>query len=261
VLLLAFLISPARAGFVSQTIRNDTTQANDLTVQFVRGAVTSVVLSTDAGKVTGKVATDGMSATFATGDISVGPGKEPILKFEKKDQTQQVEVATSSMWSFQGVDIGSITKVGSPMGILFNTSTGQATASFFDNETFAVTYSNIQMFSDNKIANLNIDQFDVPTGTQVTGLPVSITLQPGQSMTLSFGVVNPQGYELASADAAATGTPNDLFRIESAAAVPEPASLPLLVIGILGVFGCGLGIDSMKDDLRARGAGRPACRG
>jgi hypothetical protein len=100
-----------------------------------------------------------------------------------------------------------------------------------------LTYSNIQLFRNNDIANFSIDRFDVPTGTPVLGGPTSVTLEPGESVSLSFGKVEFGTYQFASADAAAAATPTDLFRVGAANAVPEVSTPLLLGCALAGLTG------------------------
>lgn len=85
---------------------------------------------------------------------------------------------------------------------------------------------------------LTIDDFDIPTGELVLGLPTSIVLGPGEtSELLSFGLVDPEKYILALADAAFTSTPEDLFNLANATIfVPLPSHLALLGIGLLTLW-------------------------
>ena len=144
-----------------------------------------------------------------------------------------------SWWTSNDVKLdNSLARIGGTPAITFD-ATG-AVATFFNPEAFSVTYSNIQLFKDNNLANFNggFAEFDMPTGTLVTGLPSSITLDPGQSRALAFGAIGAQGYELALANAAATSIPTDLYLVGTATILPEPSILTLAGTGALGVLGC-----------------------
>jgi len=79
------------------------------------------------------------------------------------------------------------------------------------------------------------DQYDIPTGQLVMGLPTSLTLDPGQSIDLSFGLIGPGGYELALANVAPASDPSDIYRVAAADvfSVPEPSTFVMSAIGIL----------------------------
>jgi hypothetical protein len=93
------------------------------------------------------------------------------------------------------------------------------------------------LYKTNDLSHYTLDLFDTPTGSFVAGLPSTITLGAGQSMTLSFGAVIPDSYQLALADAAAVSTPSDTYRVGVAAPLPEPSALALLGMGSLVLLG------------------------
>jgi hypothetical protein len=158
--------------------------------------------------------------------------------------TQGFETASKlsdTFWTLDGNPIKGafkFTVVGEPMEIAYNSNGHGATATLFDPESFSVVYSDIKPYKNNNLSNLTIDSYLTPTGSLVGGLPSTITLNPGDSMTLSFGTVDPSTYQLALANVAAASEPSNLFSVASALSVPEPSTLVLLVIGTLGVIGC-----------------------
>jgi hypothetical protein len=67
------------------------------------------------------------------------------------------------------------------------------------------------LYRNNDLTNFNIDDFDTPTGQLVTGIPVSIEVNPGETSLVSFGSFFPDTYELALADAAPLSDSSDTY--------------------------------------------------
>ena len=219
--------------FHRQTIKND------LPNQIVNDAEITVDKAVDAGRITnandtsktGRAVVNGTTLIFAQGLFG---NLETNLRAFVDIGPQDAKI-TGGQWTFDGVKKGAITTVGQPMQILFNSETKQAASVFFNPEEFAITYSNIMLFANNDLANLNLDQFLTPTGTLIA-TPSSITLAPGESIVFSFGVVSDSLYQLALAQVAPTSDPTDLFDVATAAQnVPEPTTVLLLATGLAGV--------------------------
>jgi hypothetical protein len=143
-------------------------------------------------------------------------------------------------WTADGVNVGNIVIVGATPRIGRNSPLSL----FLSNEeSFAVTYDSIQFFEGNDLLNFNLNDFAIPTGTLVSGLPSSITLQPGTStiIDLSGIVENPLTYLLATASFFPVGSPSEAASFSTAydyskeVCIPEPSSiLGVLSLGILG---------------------------
>jgi hypothetical protein len=236
-LLFGFLANETLAVQSRQTIKNDNAaDANDLKVEFQEGG--GKVTKVKIGDVPGAVDTDGHGASFAQGTISAaGGGGKLNLDYTVDPKTFLEFRGATSMWTHDGMNIGKVTLVGDPMSLAFNPLPGGATgavATFVNNDPFSITYSNIQLVANNNLANFNIDSFLIPTGTLVGGLPSTINVDPGNSVTLSFGPINPSTYQLAIAMVSQTGT-TDFFTVASADAVPEPSTWLLLASGVIAL--------------------------
>ncbi len=187
---------------------------------------------TAAGAVDASLASEALS--FAPNTFGIlNSGDKVDIDFAPAAQAGATGI-TFGTWTRDGIPVGLIGVRGAPMRIILNQTTNEASATFFNPESFSLTYSNIQLFANNSLANLNLDEFFIPTGTLVAG-PSTLTLAPGQSVTLSFGIVDLSLYQLALAQVFATSDPNDVFDVATAAAVPEPATLLLLGAGLAGV--------------------------
>jgi hypothetical protein len=200
--------------------------------------------SNSGSAVADSISADGTMATWNKGSFPGGmelsDGQKLQVFFMAPSLT--AVVPSKSRYTRDGRELGnSVVALGQAPNVFFAFNAllqPVAFAEFVNPESFPVMYSNIQLFRNNDIANLNLDQFLTPTGQPVTGLPTSLTLLPGQSSVLPFGVIDPSGYELAIADAAALTSPGDLFRFGTADAVPEPAGLILLATGVVTLIGC-----------------------
>jgi hypothetical protein len=206
--------------FISQEIKNGLTgtTVNDLRVKFTQplhkeaiGFTLPTLKKPDGtGQVMASaVSDDGLTATFNAGNVpggSIAPGAPVIVRFFAPEGTKVAKEA--SVWTVDSEAFAdSVAMVGQAPNLFF--SEGFAFAQFVNPEPFDVTYSEIQLFRDNSIANFNIDEFDIPTGELVAGIPSSITLGSGEiAELLPFGTVDPLKYQLALANAAAVSTPS-----------------------------------------------------
>jgi hypothetical protein len=144
----------------------------------------------------------------------------------------------NTYWTADGENVGEITVVGATPRISRNSP---LSLSLFNEESFSVTYDNIQVFEGNDLINFNLNNFATPTGTLVSGLPTSITLEPNTSTTidLSFIVEEPSTYVLATASFFPTSNPSEAASFSTAydfgeeECIPEPSS-------IIGVFSFGI---------------------
>jgi hypothetical protein len=99
-------------------------------------------------------------------DIDLGP-KDPTLKAPK--------ILMTSEWTEDGeiVSNGQTTIIGKPMRIKPDPPGDPGTVEFFSDDNLQIMYSNIQVYVNNNLANFNIDNFLTPTGSLVTGVPIS----------------------------------------------------------------------------------------
>jgi hypothetical protein len=227
-----------RADLLLQEIKNSTasTTASDLTLVFSQALLPNSPL-----KVTNQM---GMSTSFlapatttfviGVGSLpsTFGPGAVAMIKFSAPAGTTIDK--TKSFWtdSEGAMIINGLASFGAPPTILF--SNGLAFAEFTDTDDVPITYTDISLYANNDLTNFNIDQFDTPTGELVTGVPSAITLDPGDSVSIPFGPVSPNEYELALAEAAAVSNPSDTYSVGAGAApVPEPSTFALLGLALL----------------------------
>jgi len=234
----------ALAVLSEETIKNNidpSKPADDLDLRWTGGNVSNVKLILPDGTELTPSSSSLNSAHFDKFalDKTVPPGQKATVKYdaERQGTNPLPKIDKSSgdtFWTVGGTRFpNSVAFVGQPPALTFQGL--EAFATLVNPEPFALTYSNIQLFRDNDIANFTIDRFDIPTGTFVTGGPTSVTLEPGESISLSFGKVEFGNYQLASADAAAVATPTDLFRVTTANVVPEPSALFLLASSLAGL--------------------------
>ena len=218
-----------------QTIQNNNAEdANDLKLRLIDG-IASKVSRVTIGGVEGAVDADGRGAQFAQGTISAAKNGGKLNVDWQGDKGFAVNSLTSK-WTHDGNDIGPVKVVGKPMPLAFISQPGgsiEAFATFINPDPFPVTYSNIQLYRNNDLASFATDQFVTPTGELVSGLPSSIALNPGDSTTLSFGIIDASAYQLALAQVSETGT-TDFFSVASAA-VPEPSLILLVGVGLLAL--------------------------
>jgi hypothetical protein len=100
-------------------------------------------------------------------------------------------------------------------------------------------YSGISVWVNNNLTDYSIDQAFTPTGMLVSGLPNTITLNPGQTFEFSFGPAAALGYDLVLANVAVASDPTDLFGVGNATlAVPEPAPWFLVAAALFGIAIC-----------------------
>ncbi len=249
---LQFYSEGASAGPVMhrQTIKNDTNgDVNDLRLDFVPQTVKAKLWHTGSSVDTNNNDINEANERIESSDISLGNpswaqntfgtvsnGGFVDIDYETRSGRSGKLRPATSQWTLNGEDKGMVTVVGEPMRIALNSTSGEAFAVFINPEQFAITYSDIQLFANNDLANLTLDDFISPTGPLVTGLPSSIDLLPGESAALSFGIVDPISYQLARAFASETGT-TEFFSVASAAiAVPEPSTMALLGFGLAAFF-------------------------
>jgi hypothetical protein len=229
-----------RADMLLQEIKNSTESvtANDLTLVFTqaipRGTELKITNQQNMSMTFG-IASDSTKVEFTSNQLpsTFGPGALAKIKFEAPAKTMIDK--TKSFWTMDGaMIINGLASFGAPPTILF--SDGLAFAEFTDTDDVPIVYTQISLYANNDLMNFNIDQFDTPTGDLVTGIPLMLSLNPGDTVMLPFGSVLPDGYELALATAAPLSDPSDTFSVGSAALVPEPSMFPLLGLCFLAVM-------------------------
>lgn len=234
------------AGFLRQTIQNNTGQdVNDVRVTFDNQTREARLTTRTEPPRTqrGGLSSDLTQATFAQNTFGTLADKGKVdIDFDNSRTTiidNPASRITSGRWTEDGNDIGNITIAGEPLRLSFNLTTGEAIVTVSNHDPFPIMYSDIAFFVDNDNANFNIDNFLVPTGTSVPGLPTSITLSPSGSTTFSFELSDPRDYVLGLANVASIDDPNNFFAVATAevAEIPEPGTLMLFSTGILGLLG------------------------
>jgi hypothetical protein len=179
--------------------------------------------------------TTGTAADFTfAGGQDIPAGASVVLKFE--GPAGATIDKDKSYWTTPAAQPGSVASMGQAPNIIFNHSpTGQyfAFATFYNPEPVPVIYGNIQFYTNNDMANYNLNSFDTPTGQLVQGLPPQITLNPGQtSPMLPLGPINPLRYVLGLAQAAPVNDGDDQYALGTASAPQVPVQTrPILVTG------------------------------
>lgn len=180
---------------------------------------------------------DNMGAQF-TGEnfpIPLQPGLHVTIRFCTDDFTGVLIDKTRSAFDVNNIEVvGSVAAVGVPPKIGFDEGSGLAFAAFFNPEVFAINYSDISIFTDNNLSNLNVGDAFTPTGTLVSGIPTMLSLDPGGLGLLFYPVSSRSGYDLILATASAASNPFNRFVVaEAAATVPESSTIVLTLCGVL----------------------------
>ena len=159
---------------------------------------------------------------------------EAQIDYKSILQTQGV-LENGSVWTKDNQPVGTVELAGEPAVLSFlqiESNPREAFAEFQNREEFALIYTDIELYKNNSLDSFDTVDFTVPTGELVAGVPASLTLQPGESQILSFGIVEKSTYQLALANVANLNDPDNVFGVATAE-VPEPCSLSLLCIAVL----------------------------
>lgn len=216
-----------------QTIVNDSnTLANDLHVHFEQGRVGGARLNPkDANYIAvGTVSGDGSYVDFAPPSFSIAGGGVSYLDYHHSDSNDYVIVdGNASYWTYDGNDIGDVKRQGQAW-LISEWQYGLTRSTLTNDANAAQQYSGVQLWKDNDLANLNIDDCFIPTGVQVPGIPTEFVLLPGEEIELSFGETTPGTYLLALAEMRPESEPMiDPYPIYLATpAIPEPAGFTLV---------------------------------
>jgi hypothetical protein len=209
-----------------QEVKNTSslTTANDLTLVF-NNVPGSVMITDPQGNNPREPTTVGGTTATWSQLPAVGPGQSGRVTFNGPKGTSINK--TDSFWTVDGAKInGALASLGQPPNIDFVGA--MAFAELTNPQTFALTYSDIRLYIDNNLANFDTILFITPTGQLVSGLPTTITLDPGQTVELPFGSIFPDTYQLILANAAGASNPNDVYLVGTGAAVPEPSTFGLV---------------------------------
>jgi len=239
IVMLASFSEPALAKdkYIQEIKNKSSTTANDLTIKFTEG-VTSfipiIVVGDDKYPATFDLGTN--SYKWATGKLpEYKTGDVAAVRFESRFNARIDVTDTSSYWTQDGFHIldslASVAQHGSikPHGV------GGAIVTLTNASEGAIVYTGLQFYANNAIGNFDLDRFEIPTGVLAAGLPDSLVLDPFQSASFVFGGIELGSYQLFLADVAAVSTPTEIFRIGFAAAIPEPSSWALALIGFGGL--------------------------
>ncbi len=220
--------------FQQSILNNSGVPCDDLELMF-SSAITNMRVTGNPGA-GGSVVANSATSYTVTG-LSISDSTEVNVRW-KSSGTPNATISGGT-WTVAGLPAMTISQsnmnlMGRPAQITYGQY--RASATFTNDQDFAVTYTNVAGYIDNNVSNYNIDNFDTPTGTQVLSLASSFVLapagDPGDSITYDLGTVNPNDYELVLATAAASSNPANSFPDASAAMVPEPGS-GLLVLAIV----------------------------
>ena len=209
-------------------------KADDLELMF-SGPVGNAKLSGNPG-LSGQTTTVNNAMSYTFNGLGVNDGTEVNVRWSST--AMPPPTITGGNWTVGGLPIKAISQanmniMGRPAQITYNDYIASAT--FTNDQDFAVSYTNVTAYIDSDPSNFNIDDFDTASGTQVNTVPSSFTLaaagDPGDSMTYALGTINPDDYELVFATAAPSSDPSDAFPNAAAAMLPEPTmGLSLLLV-------------------------------
>jgi len=146
---------------------------------------------------------------------------------------------TQAQWSRDGKDVGAAVITNRGIEI----KKGSINFTFFNDQPFSLTYQNIQVFEGNNIVNFNLNDYANPTGSLVSGIPSSITLNANESYTFTINniVEDLSTYVLATATFFPNNDPTDIGQVATATdftpsvCVPEPTlTLSIFALATLG---------------------------
>ncbi|MGA2799291.1 MAG: hypothetical protein ABSE63_17050 [Thermoguttaceae bacterium] len=103
-----------------------------------------------------------------------------------------------------------------------------------NDDTQSVTISDVDAWINNSAVNWGDDLALLiqSTGIVVAGLPSSLSIAPGDSVTFNLGTVSGLGYEKLEVRLAYTATPDEYVGRGMATMVPEPQVFWLVILGI-----------------------------
>jgi hypothetical protein len=222
-----------RADLLLQEIKNISTQtdANDLELVFTMPVEGTVRLVDQNGKEIARANNvTGTSVSLSNFASAVGAQKAAGVEFQGAKGTKIDK--TMSTWTAGGRTIvDALAFLGTPPEITF--TNGLAVVQLTNSENFPLRYSNIQLYLNNVLSNFTIDNFLFATGSLVPGIPTDLTLTPGESVSLSFGAVRLDTYQLVTLTAAPLSDLNNAFQLAAAAAIPEPSTFWFCSLAVL----------------------------
>ena len=229
---------PASADeYRRQTIVNDSnTVANDLHIRFSNDVDKAKVRPKDQPP--GRDAdaaipgTDRRRADWAPPDTfgTVAGGGRAYVDFQWSKYGAFIDEA-NSFFTDDGAKISGFKLHGGTM--IITQFQYDADTKITNDKTVPQQYMGVQLWKDNDLASFDIDQYFMPTGVSVPGIPLDFILDPGQEMILPFGPTTPDTYLLVTAEVMTLGVPDDFGLMYAAAAVA-----PEEIMGDCDLSGC-----------------------
>ena len=223
------------AGFVEITVQNESDQkVNDAHIAFNNSDPQPTMVK--IGDVSGAASHGGWDFSVSSGAVNLDHDGKLQLKYNNDNATINDK---TSYWTVDGnpVEAAGSFKVISLRTMKCNCP-DDITFTFFNDSSVQLIYDNITIYKDNELFNYNIDDFNIPTGVVIPGLPTSLVLDPAQSETISIGNSSDflDGYVLGVADIAPTSDPTDFFFSALATTdCPEPPTWAMMILGFFGI--------------------------
>lgn len=175
----------------------------------------------------GATVTANTAKSYTITGINIANGSEIDLRWATN--AKPPAKLSTSKWTPSNLNIGAAWNnlPAPPVQITYNKYIASAT--FSNDSTGSVDYTNVQLFANATGSNFDLDDFDTTSGTQVG--TTSFILGPGDSRVVPIGAINPDAYALVLATAAYDSDPTTTFDMATGASAPEPVELCALALG------------------------------